>query len=435
MELALILIALCVLGFAIVQRRLGSTVITGPMIFAAVGLIIGRSGLGVINLEGDSAVSVINVVLQATLALVIFTDASALHISSWRKDADLPSRLLGIGLPLTIVVGWIVAALVLTDLTIWEAAVLGAIVSPTDAALGKAVIANPRVPERIRNALDIESGLNDGIALPFLLIFLAFADTGVGADISGVFLQAIGAAVVAGVAIAALGGWLLVQSSKAGWVGPPWSGIAVVAIALLAFLVASGLGGSGFIAVFAAGLTFGEVTRGHALKDAGLALGLGAALTQISFLVFGATMLGPALGAATVPVLITAILALTIARMGPVALSLVGTKLKLPTVLYMGWFGPRGLSTIVYGALIVSQADLAGTNLILTTAAVTVGMSILLHGLTANPGATAYANWFAGQKDSAAAEGKPLKQHERTKRLNDTGSPSEAMGASGAGTH
>jgi NhaP-type Na+/H+ or K+/H+ antiporter len=412
MELALTLAALCLLGFALVQRRLGSTVVTGPMIFAAIGLLVGGSGLGIIDLDGGTAVTVIDVVLQVTLALVIFTDASALHVSSWRKDADLPGRLLGIGLPLTIVAGWIVAALVLTDLSIWEAAVLGAIVSPTDAALGKAVISNPRVPERIRDALDVESGLNDGIALPFLLIFLAFADVGVGeATIAGTFLQAIGVAVVAGVAIAFLGGWLLVRSKKAGWVNPNWSGVAIVAIALLSFLVADGLGGSGFIAVFAAGLSFGEVTREHMRDDAALAVGLGSALTQVSFLIFGATLLGPAFGAATVPVIVTAALALTVVRMGPVGLSMIGAKLEWPSVVYMGWFGPRGLSTIVYGALIVSQADLAGTELILTAAGVTVGMSILLHGLSANPGATAYANWFDKQQESGkTAEGRRVRQ-------------------------
>jgi NhaP-type Na+/H+ or K+/H+ antiporter len=418
-QITLILIALCLLGFALVRVRLASTVVTGPMIFAGVGLLVGGSGLGIISLEGDTAVTVVNIVLQATLALVIFTDASALHISSWRKDADLPARLLGIGLPLTIVVGWIVAALVLTDLTLWEAAVLGTIVSPTDAALGKAVISNPRVPERIRNALDIESGLNDGIALPFLLVFLAFADTGVGgSSVGATFLQAIGAAVVAGVVIAALGGWLLVRSKKLGWIDPNWSAIAVVAIALLAFLVASGLGGSGFIAVFVAGLTFGEMTRGHLEDSAALAVGLGSALTQVSFLIFGALVLGPAVGAATVPIFVAATLMLTIVRMGPVALSLIGTKLKWPTIAYMGWFGPRGLSTIVYGALIVAQSDLAGTPLILTVAGVTVGMSILLHGLTANPGATAYANWFQKtQRHGETAEGKHLHQPLKRPRM------------------
>ena len=410
MEWPLIVVAACLLGFAFVQRRLSTTLMTGPMVFAAVGLLIGHSGLGVVDLRGGAWVPVVNVVLTTTLVLLIFTDAAALHVSSWRKDDDLPGRLLGIGLPLTIAAGWVVAALALTDISIWEADVIGAILSPTDAALGKAVISNPRVPERIRNALDIESGLNDGIALPFLLIFLAFAEPG-RASIAATFLQAIGGALIAGVAVAAVGGWLLVRSSKAGWTSRSWSGIAVVAIAFLAYLVADGLGGSGFIAVFAAGLTFGEVTKGHLKDSSSLAVSLGSGLMQVSFLVFGATLLGPALGAATVPILFVAVLALTVVRMAPVFLALIGTKLAWPSVLYVGWFGPRGLSTITYGALIVTVADLAGTTVILATLGVTVGLSILLHGLSANPGAKAYANWYEAQtKPEETAEGKRLRQ-------------------------
>jgi NhaP-type Na+/H+ or K+/H+ antiporter len=311
---------------------------------------------------------------------VLFTDASALHLDSWRKDAALPGRLLGIGLPLTIALGTIIAALLFTDLGIWEAAIIGAIIAPTDAALGAAVISNPRVPERIRQALDIESGLNDGVSLPFVLIFIAFAQGSGG--IAGTFLREIGVAVAVGVVVGLIGGWLLVRATKAGWMGNAWSSIAVIAIAVIAFVVSDVGGGSGFIATFTAGLAYGRATRGQIKANEILATNLGLALVQVSFLLFGALVLEPALGDLTWQVVVMAVLALTIACIGPVAVSMIGTKLAGPTVLYMGWFGPRGLATIVFAALVVTEADLPGTNTIVLAAAITVGLSVLAHGLS-----------------------------------------------------
>jgi NhaP-type Na+/H+ or K+/H+ antiporter len=172
---AVFYVAVCLLGFALIERRLSTTPITGPMIFVALGLLASSGGLGIIEAESTDVVSIVDVVFQGTLILMLFTDASALNFSSWRKDAALPGRLLGIGLPLTVVLGAVIAALLFTDLGFWEAAIIGAIVAPTDAALGQAVISNPRVPARIRQALDVESGLNDGVSLPFVLIFIALS--------------------------------------------------------------------------------------------------------------------------------------------------------------------------------------------------------------------------------------------------------------------
>jgi NhaP-type Na+/H+ or K+/H+ antiporter len=348
---------------------------------------------------------------------VLFTDASALHLDSWRKDAALPGRLLGIGLPLTIALGTIIAALLFTDLGIWEAAIIGAIIAPTDAALGAAVISNPRVPERIRQALDIESGLNDGVSLPFVLIFIAFAQGSGG--IAGTFLREIGVAVAVGVVVGLIGGWLLVRATKAGWMGNAWSSIAVIAIAVIAFVVSDVGGGSGFIATFTAGLAYGRATRGQIKANEILATNLGLALVQVSFLLFGALVLEPALGDLTWQVVVMAVLALTIACIGPVAVSMIGTKLAGPTVLYMGWFGPRGLATIVFAALVVTEADLPGTNTIVLAAAITVGLSVLAHGLTAYPGSQKYADWYEAEGGAAKLpEGKPVHHHELSPRIH-----------------
>jgi NhaP-type Na+/H+ or K+/H+ antiporter len=426
---AVFYVAVCLLGFALVERRLSTTPITGPMIFVALGLLASSGGLGIIEAESTDVDSIVDVLFQGTLILILFTDAAALNFSSWRKDAALPGRLLGIGLPLTIALGTVIAALLFTDLSFWEAAIIGAIIAPTDAALGQAVISNPRVPARIRQALDVESGLNDGVSLPFVLIFIALAEQS-QANALVTFLGEIGIAVGVGLAVGVAAGWLLVRASKAGWMGTGWSGIAVIAAATVAFIAADAGGGSGFIATFVAGFSYGEVSRGRISENESLAANLGNGLVQVSFLVFGALVLEPAFGAITWQVLVMALLALTVVRIGPVALSMIGTKLSAPTILYMGWFGPRGLATIVFAALVVEQADLPGAhvNTITIAAAITVGLSVLLHGLTAYPGSQLYANWVASRKDEASPETQPVHRDQLRPRMRRAAPDDESTG-------
>lgn len=412
-------VAMGLLGYALVQRKLATTPITGPMVFVGLGVLASSKALGILEVDtAEDVVTVVDVLFQGTLVLVLFTDAAALHFNSWKKDAALPGRLLGIGLPLTILVGALLAVWLFPDLDIWEAAIIGAIIAPTDAALGQAVISNPRVPERIRQALDVESGLNDGVSLPFVLIFIGLAEQEAGTGVAATFLQEIGVAIVVGIVAGALGGWLLVQASKAGWMGQAWSSIAVIAIAIAAFIAADVGGGSGFIAAFVAGLSYGQATAGKIKPNELLAANLGLALVQVSFLAFGALVLVPAFDATTWQIVVMAVLALTIARIGPVALSMIGAKMAWPTVLYMGWFGPRGLATIVFAALVVTEADLAGEGTIVAVATITVGLSVLAHGLTAYPGSQRYGDWFESHDDQKdLAEAKPLHQHHVWPRL------------------
>jgi NhaP-type Na+/H+ or K+/H+ antiporter len=271
------------------------------------------------------------------------------------------------------------------------------------------VISNPRVPGRIRQALDVESGLNDGVSLPFVLIFIGLAEESEGTGAVLTFVREIGVAVAVGVAVGFIGGWLVVKASQAEWMGHAWGSIAVVAIAVTAFVVADVSGGSGFIATFAAGLAYGNATRDRIKANESLAANLGLGMVQVSFLLFGALVLEPALAEVTWLVVLMALLALTIARIGPVALSMIGANMQPATILYMGWFGPRGLATIVFAALVVTDADLPGTGTIVTVATITVGLSVLLHGLTAYPGSQRYANWYASHDDpSQLEESKPV---------------------------
>lgn len=410
-------VALSLLAYAFVQRRLATTVITGPMVFVLLGVLASSDVLGIVEVtSSDAIVTIVNLLFQGTLILVLFTDAAALNLATWRKDTDLPSRLLGIGLPLTIAFGTVMAAVLFTDLSIWEAAMIGAIIAPTDAALGAAVISNPRVPARIRQALDVESGLNDGVSLPFLLIFMALASQSSGTGVVETFVGEIGIAIVAGVVVGGAGAWLLIRSTNAGWIGSGWSNIAVIAIASIAFVVANPNGGSGFIATFVAGMTFGLMTRQKIKAPDLLAADVGLALVQVSFLMFGAIVLVPGLGNITWQVIVMVILALTVARMIPVAIAMIGTGLALPSVLYMGWFGPRGLATIVYAALIVSSSELQGVSTITTVAVVTVGVSVFAHGLTAYVGSQKYADWYEAQDHDELVEARPV-HHSLRSRL------------------
>ena len=401
--------ALSLLGYALVQKRLKTTIVTGPMVFVLLGVLASADVLGIIEVDsGDAVLSIVGILFQGTLVLVLFTDAAALNFSAWRKDADYPMRLLGIGLPLTIAFGAVMAAVLFTGLSFWEAAMIGAMIAPTDAALGAAVISNPRVPARIRQALDVESGLNDGVSLPFLLIFMALASQSSGTRVAETFLAEIGIAVAVGVVVGGAGAWLLVRATKAGWAGPAWSSIAVVAIATIAFILANPNGGSGFIAAFAAGLTYGQMTRNKIKPTEVLAADVGLALVKVSFLMFGALILLPELGDITWQVIVMVILALTVARIVPVAIAMIGTGLKAPSLLYMGWFGPRGLATIVYAALVVTSSDLSGISTITAVAVVTVGVSVFVHGMTAFPGSQRYADWYAARDHDDLAEAKPV---------------------------
>jgi NhaP-type Na+/H+ or K+/H+ antiporter len=378
--------------YALASRRLRSSLVTGPMLFVAFGLLIGTNGLGLLHSRTEPHLYTLT--FESTLVLVLFTDAMAVNTGSWRSEVGLPTRLLGIGLPLTIAVGWGLAALLFGKLDIWEAALVGTILAPTDAALGLAVVSNPRVPELIRQGLNVESGLNDGIALPFLTVFLAFAEHTSGGDsFLVVFLKALVLAAALGVALGWGGAKVLLWSARRGWIGPHWQQIFVLAVAALTYAIATPLGASGFIAAWAGGCAMGFGLRDQLPGARELPENLASLLTTVSFLFFGAIYLGPSLAAITWPVAIYAALSLTLARMAPVAVASAGTGLSPPTIGYIGWFGPRGLASIVFADLIVEHA-LPGTSLISTIVNVTVGMSVLAHGATSWIGSERYAAWY-----------------------------------------
>jgi sodium/hydrogen antiporter len=355
--------------------------------FTAAGLIVGGEGLAWLDITPEAGS--LRVLAEATLALVLFSDASRIDLRTLRSAVALPARLLGIGLPLTIVAGTLAAILVFPDLSLAEAAALAIVLAATDAALGQAVVTDERLPLSIREGLNVESGLNDGLCVPALIIALAFADTSSGAlsgsEATRVVAESIGYGVLMGMAAGLVAALVHRRAATAGdEEQADWRFLLTLVAPALAYGLAAPLGGSGFIAAFVAGLVYGAV-RGPRRSARPLpAEAIGVLLNAVTFVVFGAAFLKPLIERATWSVALYALLSLTVVRMLPVAIATLGTGSSRATVAYLGWFGPRGLASIVF-AVIVIEAAVPHTSTIVDATAMTVAASIVLHGLSARP--------------------------------------------------
>jgi sodium/hydrogen antiporter len=410
---ALALVALALLGVATISRRLSGTPITPALLFVGFGLVVGPEVLDGIDLPRSS--EVVRTLAETTLTLVLFSDASRIHLRALRRTVDLPVRLLAVGLPLTIALGAVAAALVLGALSAEEAVILAVVLAPTDAALGQAVVTEPRVPQRIRQGLNVESGLNDGICVPLLFAAVAFAD--VESEISGgrgaatLLLEELGYGVLGGVVAGLLIAAIIVQAGRRDLIDPGWRQVVPAAGAALAYGIASALDGSGFIAAFVAGMVFRLALRRDPAELNRLTEEIGSVLNGVTFVLFGAILLGPALTELTWPLVLYAVLSLTVVRMLPVAIAMWGSHARRPTVGFVGWFGPRGLASIVFAVIVVGESELPHEHLIVLAIYLTVGLSVLAHGLTAAPLAGRYGRWYAQHPrehappmESAAAE-------------------------------
>ena len=398
-EWALPTIAVLLIGYGALSGRLQSTVITQAMVFVAFGLLVGNRVLDLVGV--DTANQYVRLLAEATLSLVLFTDAARVNLGTLRREAALPARLLGLGLPLTIVAGTLAGLALFPQLDLWTAAALATILAPTDAALGLPVVSNKRLPSRIRQGLNVESGLNDGVCVPLLLIFLtlAQAEEGVGhIEPLRVVAEEIGFGTIGGILAGALCAVVLRRFAARGWMEGTWQQINAVAAPLLAYTVAVALGGSGFIAAFVAGIVFGARAGERAEHSTFLAEQSGELLNAVTFLLFGAVLLGPAFADLDWRVALYAVGSLTVVRMLPVALAMLGTGMRRVTVGFLGWFGPRGLASIVFVLILVEQTELPERSLLLTVVTWTVALSVYAHGLTAWPGANRYADWYAAHR-------------------------------------
>ena len=413
----LLVLAVVVFLFSLISRWLEGTILTAPLVFVATGVVLGPAGFGVAEFALDE--HTVLLLGEIALAIVLFTDAAQTNLRTLRQNEALPLRLLGIGMPLTIALGTGVAALLLTDLTFWEAAIVGTVLAPTDAALGQPVVSNPRVPARIRQVLNVEAGLNDGLSVPFLALFLtlaAAAEEHLSASVWIRFaLEQVGFGALVGVGVGLAGGWLVSLASLRGWMNESFQRLALLALAIVAWALADTVGGNGFIAAFVGGLVVGPTVKRVGERLIRFTEAEGQLLNLSVFFIFGVLAAG-LVQSLSWTIVLYALLSLTVIRMLPVALSLLGTRLRVVSVLFAGWFGPRGLASIVLGLVVVEEAPLlAGRDEIELVVTLTVLLSVLLHGVTAAPLSAAYARRVEGmaadvpeKRDGAGSPAGPL---------------------------
>ena len=414
MKWELAIVAAAVLAVAGVSRRLTGTSVTPAMAFVLIGVLVGP--LVIDQVDPAPTSSNVRAFAEATLAVVLFADASRIKLRRLEREYSVPVRLLGVGLPLTIAAGALIAAAVFRQLNATEAIVLAVVLAPTDAALGQAVVTEPRLPSRIRQGLNVESGLNDGICVPLLLIALAAADaeerSTTGHHALTVVSQQIGYGLLGGAAAGLAASAIVAACYRRALISGPWLQVIPIAGAALAYGIAAALGGSGFIAAFVAGAVFGALVSRESEEASRLNEEIGDVLGGVTFLIFGAVLLGPALKHLTWQLALYAVLSLTLVRMLPVAVSMIGSDAKLQTVSFLGWFGPRGLASIVFAVIVIEEAHLTGAQTILRATYLTIGLSVLAHGISAAPLAKRYARWYESHPDQRAQmESVPAAEH------------------------
>jgi NhaP-type Na+/H+ or K+/H+ antiporter len=387
-------IAFLVVGWAVISGALARHDITGPLIFSVFGYVLANPDWGPIPIDVEAAS--VHLLAEATLALVLFSDASRVNLTELRKDVSLPLRLLGVGLPLTLVLGGLVAAFIFGEFTWALAGFVAAALAPTDAALSVQVINDERVPMRLRRGLNVESGLNDGIVTPIVTFTLAVAASQLGivaeseSFAAGAALRELGLGIVVGIAVGFAGAALISAASRRDWVAPGGRRLATLATAVGAFAVALAVDGNGFIAAFVAGIAFGatldedvvEVEQATQLSELG-----GELLALVVWFFFGATLVPIAFDYIDARVIGYALLSLTILRMLPVALAMSRSGLGRTDVIFLAWFGPRGLASVVFALLALEElgTDHEVVGQAVAVVALTVLLSVVLHGITAGP--------------------------------------------------
>jgi sodium/hydrogen antiporter len=385
-----------ILLFSLVSRRIDRTILTAPIVFTGAGMLVLLVLPSLREQQGNTEVFM--KIAEVGLVLLLFTDASRIDLQVLKSMRNLPARLLSVGMLLTILLGALGALVVFHQLSVWEAGILAAILAPTDAGLGQIIVNSPRVPMKIRQALNVEAGLNDGLSVPFLLFFMALAGSGAGgqeASLSRFIVEQLGYGALLGVGIGSVGGLLLGLAHRKNWMAESWQQLGVVTLPLICAMASEAIGASMFIAAFVAGMT-AQVGFKEAGKHAGeFAEGWGQLLNLTVFFLFG-LLVARAWPQFNGMHLLYAGLSLTVVRMLPVAIALWGTRLSRATVLFMGWFGPRGLASIVLGLVYIEHGMHGeGVSTIRLAVMATVFISIFSHGVSAAPGMKLYARKIA----------------------------------------
>ncbi|MFF9783879.1 NhaP-type Na+/H+ or K+/H+ antiporter [Streptomyces sp. SceaMP-e96] len=396
MDGTLSLVLLLLFLWCLCSRRMERFELTAPAAFVLLGLLLGE-GTGVLDLALPH--ETVKMLAEITLVWVLFTDAARLSFRALRPELGIYVRLLAIGLPLCVGLGALLASALLPGVSGWSALYVGAALAPTDAALGATMMVNPVVPAKIRRVINVESGLNDGIVTPLVVLALAgvsAAEHTAGPDATGQALVQLAIGTAYGAVAGLAAGWLLRTTLRNGWAAEDFAGAGVLALSLLGYTSALAIGGNGFVAAFVAGLAFGT-THGAPPRVLLYVEQSGALLSVLVWLVFGAVLLPAVFAHVTWQAVVYAVLSLTVIRMVPVALCLAGSGLDARTVGFIGWFGPRGLASIIFGLLAVEELTPAGARPVLPAIACTVLLSVLAHGLTSAPLANRYGRAAAAK--------------------------------------
>ncbi len=387
-------IALVIIGYGYFSKILTKYNISGPMVFTIIGLLLSPLGFGSDPISLNS--ELVQIIAEITLILVLFSDASALNLKKLKKEWKLPARLLIVGLPITIIFTTYAAKGFFPDESMIYLLLMALVLAPTDAALGKAVVSDKKVPENIRSTINVESGLNDGIVFPVLITVTAIIMSGaIGEGQGEGWLGYVIKQVIFGSIIGALVGFVGARLStwviKKKWMEEHYENLVPIALAIFSYYLAEYFGGNGFIAAFFSGLFLGN--HSEELRDnvENFAESEGELLIMICFLVFGIAFLPAFIPYMDWSVLIYSLLSLTILRMLPVAFSLIG-KADFSTMLFIGWFGPRGIASILYMLIVVHKlGSIEGHEKIFAVMTLTIFLSIFLHGLSAKPFSNLYS--------------------------------------------
>ncbi|QIR15605.1 cation:proton antiporter [Shewanella aestuarii] len=387
MYFELAILAVLAFGYSLIAGKVEKSMISGPMIFVVLGFILGPSNIG--WLGNDIGVNGLRIFADLTLAIVLFCDASNSNLTVLKRHINIPTRMLLYGLPGAVILGFFTGYLLFPNLSLFEIAAMAAMLAATDAALGKAVVSSTIVPARLREGLNIESGLNDGLSVPILFVFLALAagnvaDSDIPKLAMSYLVEELGIGLMVGLSISFMAAKLLKFSHRKGWITDAWSQNIVLCIAFACFAIAQEMEGSGYIAAFSGGLLFGHLLKEHKHKIILPTEGLGEIMALLTWMLFGAIVIGDAWHEFTWQMVIYALLSLTIVRMLPILLCLERTGEALPAKLFLGWFGPRGLASIVF-VVIMLDHNLPHGNFIAMTVFCTVFLSLIAHGLTAKP--------------------------------------------------
>lgn len=390
----IIFASLLIFLYGLISRVSEKSPITAPMVFTGIGILAGPMVLNILNLKPGA--TIVKVIAEITLVIILFVDASTVNQRTLRTQRGIPLRLLGIGLPLTMLLGFAVAAILVNSQNLWLAALVALILSPTDAALGQAVLTSERLPERMRQAINVESGLNDGIALaPILMCIAAISGEQHTGNDSGSWLffmaRQLTLGPIAGILIGWCGGRLVEEASQRGWMQPTFQRLVAGSLAVIAYAAAELFHGNGFIAAYCAGLFLSTQTHDVRERIQEFGEAEGQQMSLFVFLIFGLAMVPAMVNYWDIRALCYAVLSLTFIRMIPVSLCLSGSGLDTRAVWMIAWFGPRGIASVLYALIAIAEIGVAGYEREFAVITLTVLLSIFLHGISAVPLTLAYS--------------------------------------------